>query len=231
MTIKIGRNNPCPCGSGEKFKVCCIHDIPSSEKDFIIDNIKQKIEEGYGSLADNQLIKACNKWWQAWRDIRRWLLPHYQSNSIEAFSSQITGDSLLCDWIQDFEDELENAGKLNPRFYELRYILAFKFRKYFPNSDEMILMKMGTAAAQALFQLGRMEEGEILLKKMIIGDYTENARGWIYIRWGDIYSNSDKNDTSSVEKAKRLYSKALDLLNKENREIALIRLDELNYNE
>jgi preprotein translocase subunit SecA len=23
----IGRNNPCPCGSGKKFKKCCINDL------------------------------------------------------------------------------------------------------------------------------------------------------------------------------------------------------------
>jgi len=23
MTDKIGRNDPCPCGSGKKFKKCC----------------------------------------------------------------------------------------------------------------------------------------------------------------------------------------------------------------
>lgn len=31
---KVGRNAPCPCGSGRKFKVCCIHkkeeDAPSN---------------------------------------------------------------------------------------------------------------------------------------------------------------------------------------------------------
>lgn len=24
MTAKIGRNDPCPCGSGKKFKKCCV---------------------------------------------------------------------------------------------------------------------------------------------------------------------------------------------------------------
>jgi uncharacterized protein YecA (UPF0149 family) len=24
-TDKIGRNNPCPCGSGKKYKKCCLH--------------------------------------------------------------------------------------------------------------------------------------------------------------------------------------------------------------
>ncbi|HHQ4598872.1 SEC-C metal-binding domain-containing protein [Aeromonas veronii] len=23
--IKIGRNEPCPCGSGKKYKQCCLH--------------------------------------------------------------------------------------------------------------------------------------------------------------------------------------------------------------
>jgi uncharacterized protein YecA (UPF0149 family) len=24
-TVKVGRNDPCPCGSGKKFKKCCLH--------------------------------------------------------------------------------------------------------------------------------------------------------------------------------------------------------------
>jgi hypothetical protein len=27
---KIGRNDPCPCGSGKKFKRCCLHQTPTS---------------------------------------------------------------------------------------------------------------------------------------------------------------------------------------------------------
>lgn len=25
---KVGRNEPCPCGSGKKFKKCCLHTPP-----------------------------------------------------------------------------------------------------------------------------------------------------------------------------------------------------------
>lgn len=25
---KVGRNEPCPCGSGKKFKKCCLHPAP-----------------------------------------------------------------------------------------------------------------------------------------------------------------------------------------------------------
>ena len=30
MSQKIGRNDPCPCGSGKKYKKCCLHDSPSN---------------------------------------------------------------------------------------------------------------------------------------------------------------------------------------------------------
>jgi tetratricopeptide (TPR) repeat protein len=29
---KIGRNEPCPCGSGRKFKKCCLHAAPPHEE-------------------------------------------------------------------------------------------------------------------------------------------------------------------------------------------------------
>jgi uncharacterized protein YecA (UPF0149 family) len=27
MTAKVGRNKPCPCGSGRKYKKCCLDKI------------------------------------------------------------------------------------------------------------------------------------------------------------------------------------------------------------
>lgn len=32
MNEKIGRNDPCPCGSGKKYKSCCMNKVPASEK-------------------------------------------------------------------------------------------------------------------------------------------------------------------------------------------------------
>lgn len=31
MKVKIGRNDPCPCGSGKKFKKCCVTRPPAQE--------------------------------------------------------------------------------------------------------------------------------------------------------------------------------------------------------
>lgn len=37
MTEKAGRNDPCPCGSGKKFKQCCINKVGGS-------GVKKKIQ-------------------------------------------------------------------------------------------------------------------------------------------------------------------------------------------
>lgn len=36
MTIKIGRNTPCPCGSGKKYKKCCINTLSSDTSSELI---------------------------------------------------------------------------------------------------------------------------------------------------------------------------------------------------
>jgi len=39
MTNKVSRNDPCPCGSGKKYKLCCMQKVQN-------DDVKQKIATG-----------------------------------------------------------------------------------------------------------------------------------------------------------------------------------------
>ena len=49
MTKKIGRNDPCPCGSGKKYKKCCINSqndfdfesTPKEKKSNTLDSLNQ----------------------------------------------------------------------------------------------------------------------------------------------------------------------------------------------
>ena len=50
--MKIGRNDPCPCGSGKKYKNCCLRKETMS----IPDRIKQAVKEsGYNEDIGNVL--------------------------------------------------------------------------------------------------------------------------------------------------------------------------------
>ena len=39
---KIGRNEPCPCGSGKKYKRCCMSSVGKQHADFV-DSIGQML--------------------------------------------------------------------------------------------------------------------------------------------------------------------------------------------
>lgn len=52
--MKIGRNDLCPCGSGKKYKYCCLEKDSMSEYDLIK---KVVIQEGYNDLVSNLI---CN---------------------------------------------------------------------------------------------------------------------------------------------------------------------------
>jgi len=57
MSKKIGRNDPCPCGSGKKYKKCCLE-----KQDIIWEQNKasQLMEEGQFKEAEERLRKVLN---------------------------------------------------------------------------------------------------------------------------------------------------------------------------
>ncbi len=52
-TKKIGRNDPCPCGSGKKYKKCCDGKLP--RKDEILIGHKEKFEKIYYDHTDKNI--------------------------------------------------------------------------------------------------------------------------------------------------------------------------------
>lgn len=48
MTEKVGRNDPCPCGSGKKYKSCCLQNQPKGSTIFGGRKFKAKVLSGGG---------------------------------------------------------------------------------------------------------------------------------------------------------------------------------------
>ena len=40
---KIGRNDYCPCGSGKKYKYCCLRDVEKINR--VINNYRKKLDK------------------------------------------------------------------------------------------------------------------------------------------------------------------------------------------
>ena len=54
---KIGRNDPCPCGSGKKYKKCCLNNSPQENDKIIQGYIKDVIALDNLSNSINSLIE------------------------------------------------------------------------------------------------------------------------------------------------------------------------------
>ena len=62
--MKIGRNDPCPCGSGRKYKQCCLKKASISEYDLIRAQVKKEgIDEKVGDLFCNLYRYMNEKQW------------------------------------------------------------------------------------------------------------------------------------------------------------------------
>ena len=60
MTTKVGRNDPCPCGSGRKYKRCCMRNPPQESQPPL--SPKFRFEPGsYGSAGSLVPSIACLK--------------------------------------------------------------------------------------------------------------------------------------------------------------------------
>lgn len=56
MGANIGRNNPCPCGSGKKYKKCCI-DRPTSQFETERSLSGFRMYEDVDELSTEEIIK------------------------------------------------------------------------------------------------------------------------------------------------------------------------------
>ncbi|WP_238343550.1 YecA family protein [Gracilibacillus saliphilus] len=310
--MKTGRNDPCPCGSGKKYKKCCIDqeivdfkpkktkeswtpekvdkmttdsifaklrelgvdrdeqsfakeikaqksgdelsskweassnvDESNSDIDFIypaiavlakriapehilVSDLNEMMQDGYDLIESQQDEQACDLWWKLWKSIFKWLVPR-QVESIEQLD-RLTSTGMMqsfFNWVQDFEMLLENTSQYNSRYIEMRYQLATEFRKHFSQSSSLTMMNMGTAAAESLFLIDKMEEANQLFEQLVLEDYEIFDKVWIYIRWGDLYTKWFGNNYFDHERARALYEKALELADDNSKRDVEMRIKDL----
>jgi hypothetical protein len=58
MTEKIKRNDPCPCGSGKKYKKCCMDKTTTTK---MIDFAWNRLRKTEGEVIDKHLLPYLKK--------------------------------------------------------------------------------------------------------------------------------------------------------------------------
>ena len=218
---KVGRNSPCPCGSGKKFKKCCLNTLGRG----ISYQLNDMMQEGYTFLDKWKVVKACVLWLKLWESLKEHFSPTMKS--IDDAECIMSGEQSLRNWCQELEEELHNAGLDDPSFYEKRIEYCREFCNFFPDTDSSIIHNMKRAEAETFFFIGNLEAGEMAFKALI-EEFPDFA--WGYIGWGDMYWLWRKNDNIPLdyERAGKIYRMALNKnIDDDDKQHVLDRLDDL----
>jgi tetratricopeptide (TPR) repeat protein len=234
---KIGRNDPCPCGSGKKYKKCCINKPvqevvekrakelsgPSPFDKETEKKINSMLNEGSALLLKNQYVKGCTIYLDLWEMIKAHTPKDFLS--ISDIDERVELEQYLYNWCQEFEGDLNNAGLDNTAFVQKRINFCEEFCQRFPETEGIIIHNMKRAIAESYFASGQVEKGEQVYQDLI----TEFPKsGWAYIGWGDMYYLwPPKNLPKDYAKAKSIYEKALRIKQLEDKSDVLERLESL----
>lgn len=206
---KIGRNDPCPCGSGKKYKKCCINKEVKDQarKDEIkLNEYDKLISQGGDYVLKGNSVKACSIWNDVWAKVKN--EKPLEIKSISELDEHFKGQEFLYNWCQDYEMELGNAGIKEPKYFEIRITYCREFVTLLPKSDNLIIFNMKKAEAESYFALGRLNEGESAFQSLI-KEHPQSA--WGYIGWGDMYWLYRVNNKIPLDydKAEKIYREAL----------------------
>lgn len=220
---KIGRNEPCPCGSGKKYKKCClgkIDDIRAATKNTVVN--QSFMDHGYALTEKNLATAACDAWWRFWEEFKTRVDTGIRD--INLADGVKFGQEPVFNWCQDFEMELGNAGYLDTAYHRMRISYCDEFCEMFPASDTLLLHNMKRAAAESSFAVGDIADGEDRFDRLL-AEYPDNV--WGYIGWGDMYHwPKFSNAEPDFERAEQIYRMALGKGLEDEDEVAM-RLEQL----
>ncbi len=182
---KIGRNDPCPCGSGKKYKKCCLNGpakplpappmqvappaIPFKENPVQDEHrtANDWMMAGYLHMENDSYYKAFQCWKRCWNEMKL-LLPSTLTNPYDAEKTGIfEGYDSLGDWLQDFESLLSERSIKDVAVAGFSVEYFHELLTRFPKMSDNMKSNIKADLARSTALLERREEAVSLLQSMI----------------------------------------------------------------
>lgn len=214
-----GRNDPCPCGSGKKFKKCCLNgpQMPAFSPvvsvrgnliraEYVAAN--DWMEAGYRHLRQDRRWSAYKCWQNCWKALLRVLPPSLQNPEESEAMGAFEGYERLVNWLQDFENLLMDldGNSLMAAQYAAQYFETVQNRFQFLNPD--IKQNMQADQARCLALLGEHEKAIAILERMI-EKRPQSAQGYVELADHYCLNASRFNRRLNIEKARQYLQAAL----------------------
>lgn len=146
--------------------------------------LDEKMQAGYALLLKQRNpVAACALWLDAWSDLLS-LLDKSGIKSIEEFDGQFRGTEWVFNWLQEFEQELWNAGIHEPRFFSDRVRVCEENLRRFPSDHVLAIENRRRFLAESYFELGDTGKADTLFREWLNAD---PQWGWGWIGWARCY--------------------------------------------
>ena len=187
-TTKVGRNDPCPCGSGKKFKHCC----QGKEAGAAASSARIGIPPSPPQRKRLQALLLAAK---QHRDAERWAdaIPFlHEMARIDPNNPQMHRDLgalyLRCGLLAEAADSLQRAVELRPGFHEALKELAYALEKGGKEPGAVLAYRRLSRitdnplerlryCARALAMEGKLEEAEKELRRVLALSPQHRGRG------------------------------------------------------
>jgi len=169
---KIGRNEPCPCGSGKKYKKCCIDKPSVPSKDNKID------KDDYSNSADEWIAagyyyettypyRALACWQKAWLEVKKIIPMEVQDPMSDECNHLFNSCDFFSNWLQDYQLIIEKNMKWDADMVYQGLKFCQEVVKRFPKMVPLLKMNFSETTIYLLLSLGRKAEAFSLLEKLI----------------------------------------------------------------
>lgn len=202
MYEKIGRNDPCICGSGNKYKKCCMNKDLSCESNQVLDFAWRKLRKTEGEVIDKHLMPFLKK------ELPAWIIPlAFNEFCPEGLPEEIDRGFifdqcflpwLLFNWIPGEDLDLEEP----PEQFDLEQTIAKNYLTKHRNSLSSTIISFIEAMNRTYYSF-------YVVQEMVL-DKSLKAKD---ILLGTEHSLKEKAATRSLKKGNIVFSRILNLEN------------------
>ncbi len=166
---EIGRNSPCPCGSGRKFKKCCIdrtETIPMRtlqgeampQKDI---PLNRWLLAGYQYMSENERLHSLRCWQRFWQELKK-IVPEHVRHPVPLYGNAdiFQPAEPLISWYLDVECQYAELAELDDAIVREGKQFLEEFVRVFPDVEDEVWAYNMLSRARLQAQLGFFSEAQ-----------------------------------------------------------------------
>ncbi len=183
---KIGRNAPCPCGSGKKYKKCCIFkkhtrtEEPETLSVGPVNKADEWIAAGYYYRNQSAGYKALCCWFHGWQAVENILPATVRDPGSSECDRLCPSSDFFSNWLQDYLSLLEDNLQRDLLTVKNGLIFCQRVIARFSDMRCLLMNNFTETTAYLLVALGKSKQAFSLLEKMIT-EQPGSAQGYVVL--------------------------------------------------